>query len=60
VLVAAAARARRREEHTATVASLIDEVFAGVGMTRRVLPDTVASTLEALDAARRGTAPITA
>ena len=54
VLVAAAARARRREEHGTTVASLIDEVFTGVGITRRVLPDSVASTLEALDAARRG------
>jgi hypothetical protein len=60
VLVAAAARTRRREEHAATVANLIDEVFAGAGMTRRALPDAVASTLEALDAARRGGVPATA
>jgi hypothetical protein len=53
--VAATARTRRREQQATTVASLVDEVFAGVGMTRRTLPDCVASTLEALDAARRGT-----
>jgi hypothetical protein len=55
VLVAAAARARRRRvEQPGAVASLIDEVFGGAGMTRRTLPDAVAQTLEALDAARRG------
>jgi hypothetical protein len=52
VLVAAAARARRRER---TVASLVDEVFAG--LPARTLPEPVARTLEALDAARR--APVT-
>jgi hypothetical protein len=60
VVAAAAARARRREDHTTAVAALVDEVFAGVGMTRRTLPDSVAHTLEALDAARRGRAPVTA
>jgi hypothetical protein len=58
VLVAAAARARGREDETNTVATLIDEVFAGMGLGRRTrrLPDSVTSTLEALDAARRGRA----
>jgi hypothetical protein len=50
VLVAAAARARRRE--TTAVASLVDEVFGG--FPGRTLPDAVTRTLEALDAARRG------
>jgi hypothetical protein len=56
VLVAAAARARRRrDEQPGAVASLIDEVFGGAALTRRrALPDAVAQTLEALDAARRG------
>jgi hypothetical protein len=53
VLVAAAARARRRDEHANTVASLVEDVFAGVGF-RRTLPDSVTRTLESLDAARRG------
>jgi hypothetical protein len=52
VLVAAAARARRHD--VATVSSLVDEVFAGVGLPGRMLPDSVTRTLEALDAARRG------
>jgi hypothetical protein len=55
VLVAAAARAERRPQGGQSVATLVDEVFAGVGMTRRSLPDSVARTLDALDAARRGT-----
>jgi hypothetical protein len=54
VLVAATARARRRE--TATLSSLVDEVFAGVGLPGRTLPESVTRTLESLDAARRGTA----
>jgi hypothetical protein len=54
VLVAAAARARRRE--LATTSSLIDDVLSGVGLpSTRALPDTVLRTLEALDAARHGT-----
>ena len=30
------------------------QVFAGVGLPGRMLPDSVTRTLEALDAARRG------
>jgi len=56
VLVAAAARARHRD--SATLSSLVDEVFAGVGLPARTLPDSVTRTLEALDAARR--APVAA
>jgi hypothetical protein len=56
VLVAAAARSRRGTVQEATVARLVDEVFAGRGMTRRALPEAVASTLQALEAARRGSA----
>lgn len=52
VLVAATARARRHE--TATLSALVDEVFAGVGLPGRTLPDSVTRTLAALDAARRG------
>lgn len=53
VLVAAAARARRRE--LATTGSLIDDVLSGVGLpSARTLPESVTRTLEALDAARRG------
>jgi hypothetical protein len=54
VLVAAAARARRHE--TATTSSLVDEVFVGIGLPSRALPESVTRTLEALDAARRGPA----
>jgi hypothetical protein len=54
VLVAAAARAKRRE--SATLSSLVDEVFAGVGLPGRALPESVISTLESLEAARRGSA----
>lgn len=46
----AAARARRKESATA---SLISEVFAGM-TAQRELPEPVAQTLAALDAARRG------
>jgi hypothetical protein len=52
VLVAATARARRHE--TATLSSLVDEVFAGVGLPGRTLPESVTRTLASLDAARRG------
>jgi len=54
VLVAAAARAKRRE--STTLSSLVDEVFAGVGLPGRTLPESVTRTLESLDAARRGSA----
>jgi hypothetical protein len=58
VLLAAAARARRRE--VATTSSLIDDVLSGVGLrSARSLPESVTRTLEALDAARRGE-PVTA
>ncbi|WCB93654.1 hypothetical protein DSM104299_02370 [Baekduia alba] len=53
VLVAAAARSRRRDPQAITVSSLVEDVFAGVGITR-TLPDSVTRTLESLDAARRG------
>jgi hypothetical protein len=60
VLVAARARAQRREEHTNMVATLVEDVFAG-GRFARTLPDSVTRTLEALDAARTGaSAPVTA
>jgi hypothetical protein len=60
VLVAAAARARRRDDQLASVNVLVDEVFAGATFSARVLPESVTRTLEALDAARRGTPPILA
>jgi len=56
VLVAARARERRREQQTGLVAALVEDVFAGVGLPGRTLPDSVTRTLEALDAARRAPA----
>lgn len=50
VLAMAAARAKRRESATA---SLITEILGGM-TAQRTLPEPVAQTLEALDAARRG------
>ncbi|MCW2983309.1 MAG: hypothetical protein JWR63_879 [Conexibacter sp.] len=62
VLVAAAARARRErhDQQGLTVSALVDEVFAGVGLPGRSLPDSVTRTLDALDAARhrRGSAAV--
>ena len=55
VLVAARARAVRREEQTNMVAALVEDVFVG-GRFNRTLPDSVTRTLEALDAARSGAA----
>jgi hypothetical protein len=49
VLVAAAARARRRDEG---VAKLVGEIFAG--SAGRELPEPVQRTLESLELARRG------
>jgi hypothetical protein len=49
VVVAARARAGRRS--ATSVASLVDEIFAG--MPGRALPDSVTRTLEALDSARQ-------
>jgi hypothetical protein len=60
VLVAAAARARRRDDQLSSLNVLVDEVFAGAAFSARVLPESVTRTLEALDAARRGTPPILA
>jgi hypothetical protein len=51
VLVAAAARARRRE--LPALATLVDEIFTG--FPGRSLPAPVAQTLESLDAARHRT-----
>jgi hypothetical protein len=53
VLIAARARAERREEHTNLVAALVEDVFVG-GRFTRTLPDSVTRTLESLDAARSG------
>ena len=55
VVAAAAMRAQRRRRQGDAVAALVDEVFAGTATTGRRMPDAVARTLEALDAARRGT-----
>ena len=49
VLVAAQARARRREQET--IATLIEDVLSG--MPTRRLPEPVVATLQSLDAARR-------
>jgi hypothetical protein len=55
VLVAAAARARRREQQAGAITALVDEVFTGaVGMAKRPLPDHIEQMLEALESARRG------
>lgn len=57
VVLAAAARARRRDEQANAVNALVGEVFTGaVGLARRPLPDHIEQMLEALDAARRGEA----
>jgi hypothetical protein len=53
VLVAAAARRRRHDDHVAT---LIDEIFCGTA-GGRALPEPVARTLETLEQARRGRTP---
>lgn len=61
VLVAAAARARRREQQAGVITSLVDEVFTGaVGMARRPLPDHIERMLEELESARRGDEPVPA
>jgi hypothetical protein len=55
VLVAAAARAKRREDQATVLQSLVGEVFAGaVGMARRPLPEHIERMLDELEAARRG------
>jgi hypothetical protein len=61
VLVAAAARARRREQQAGAFTSVVDEVLTGtVGVARRPLPAHIEEMLEALDTARRGDAPVPA
>jgi hypothetical protein len=55
VLVAAAARARRRENQGTTIDALVGEVLTGAaGMARRPLPDHIERMLDELEAARRG------
>lgn len=56
VLVAAAARARRRDDQAnPTVNALVGEVFTGAaGMARRPLPEHIERMLDELEAARRG------
>ena len=56
MLVAAAARRRRHDDQVAT---LIDEIFCGTAGGRS-LPEPVARTLELLEQARRGRAPVLA
>lgn len=54
VLVAAAARARRREDQANAVNALFGEVLTGtVGVARRPLPDHIERMLDDLEAARR-------
>ena len=59
VMLAAAARARRRDEQ-ATVSALVEDVFAGMALNARALPDAVTRTLASLEAARRGGVATTA
>ncbi len=55
VLVAAAARARRREAQAGAIEALVGEVFTGaVGMARRPLPEHIERMLDELESARRG------
>jgi hypothetical protein len=54
VLVAAAARARRREAQADAVNALFGEVMTGtVGVARRPLPEHIERMLDDLEAARR-------
>jgi hypothetical protein len=55
VLVAAAARARRRDDQATAIDALVGEVFTGAAsLARRPLPDHIEQMLDALEAARRG------
>ena len=55
VLVAAAARARRREAQAGAITSLVDAVLTGaVSTARRPLPEHIERMLEELESARRG------
>lgn len=61
VLVAAATRARRREEQAGAITSLVDEVFTGaVGLAKRPLPEHIERMLDELASARRGDEPAAA
>lgn len=61
VLVAAAARARRREDPAGTINALVGEVFTGaVGIARRPLPEHIERMLDELETARRGEAVVAA
>lgn len=55
VVLAAAARARRRDDQTDAINALVGEVLTGaVGMARRPLPDHIERMLNELESARRG------
>jgi hypothetical protein len=55
VVLAAAARARRRDDQANTINALVGEVLTGaVGMARRPLPDHIERMLDELETARRG------
>jgi hypothetical protein len=61
VLVAAAARARRRKSQDPTIDTLVGEVFTGaVGLARRPLPEHIERMLDELESARRGDQPVAA
>lgn len=54
-MLAAAARARRRDDQANALSALVGEVFTGaVGMARRPLPDHIERMLDELETARRG------
>jgi hypothetical protein len=53
-VLAAAARARRRQDQADAINALVGEVFTGaVGMARRPLPDHIERMLDELESARR-------
>jgi hypothetical protein len=59
VLVAARARARRADDQTTVVATLVGEVLTGaVGMAKRPLPEHIERMLDELATARRGGAEL--
>lgn len=61
VLVAAAARARRREDRPGAIDALVGEVLTGtVGIARRPLPEHIERMLDELESAKRGEAVATA
>ena len=61
VLVAAAARARRRDDQVTAIDALVGEVFTGAaGLARRPLPEHIERMLDELESARRGDQPAAA